>query len=496
MRALLRSPNAWIAALAIALALLFLGSRGIWDPDEGRYTNVALHMLDSGDWLQPHRSDAVNHWTKPPLTYWAIASGIAVFGHNPAAARLPAALSYLLCVWLAWRIARRLAPGVEAQAALVYATMLLPFGTAQFITTDYPLAACETLAMWGFVEARFGSGKSRWLMLTWAGFGLAFLTKGPPGLLPLLAVVAFDLAMPGRVRPRLLQWWSLPLFLLVAAPWYAAVMWRNPGLLDYLIGNEVVDRIATDHFARYGQWYGWIVVYLPTLLLGTLPWTPALLRWARGLPASVRKWRTPANRIGDGAGLLLALWLLLPLLVFCVSRSRLPLYILPLFVPLAVLAARQRRLEGKSLPRWRWLLLWAVCLLALKLAAAQWPTHKDARAWAEAIRARAPGPISQVEIVEDMARYGLHLHLRAQVEKLSLQAQPQSRFNPEHDGNVAAALGDFDPDALWITKQAHWPQVRDAIRAQQGFAAIPQGGPYRQRIIFRVRRTGNPESTF
>src|SRR4249919_231318 len=105
MRALLRSPGAWIAALAIVLALLFLGSRGIWDPDEGRYTNVALHMLDSGDWIDPHRSEEVNHWTKPPLTYWAIASSVAVFGHNAWAARLPAALSYLLCIWLAWRIA-------------------------------------------------------------------------------------------------------------------------------------------------------------------------------------------------------------------------------------------------------------------------------------------------------------------------------------------------------------------------------------------------------
>ena len=73
MRALLRSPNVWIAALALRWRLLFLGSRGIWDPDEGRYTNVALHMLDSGDWIDPHRSDEVNHWTKPPLTYWAIA---------------------------------------------------------------------------------------------------------------------------------------------------------------------------------------------------------------------------------------------------------------------------------------------------------------------------------------------------------------------------------------------------------------------------------------
>src|SRR6478752_6238236 len=137
MSRLLRSNAFWIGALAVVLALVLLGHRGIWDPDEGRYTNVALHMLDSGDWLDPHRSEDVSHWTKPPLTYWAIAAGVAAFGHNAAAARLPAALSYLLCVWLAWRIARRLAPGSQQQAALLYATMLFPIGAAQFISTDY-----------------------------------------------------------------------------------------------------------------------------------------------------------------------------------------------------------------------------------------------------------------------------------------------------------------------------------------------------------------------
>ena len=73
MSRVLRSPGAWLALLALVLALLLPGLRGIWDPDEGRYTNVALHMLASGDWLTPHRSEEVAHWTKPPLVYWAIA---------------------------------------------------------------------------------------------------------------------------------------------------------------------------------------------------------------------------------------------------------------------------------------------------------------------------------------------------------------------------------------------------------------------------------------
>ena len=128
---------------------MFLGNRGIWDPDEGRYTNVALNMLDSGDWLNPRRNDEVGHWTKPPMTYWAIASSVAVFGQNPWAARLPAALAYLLCVWLAWRMARRLSPGSEATAALAYATMLLTVGASQLITTDYVLTAFSAFAMHG-----------------------------------------------------------------------------------------------------------------------------------------------------------------------------------------------------------------------------------------------------------------------------------------------------------------------------------------------------------
>ena len=89
-------------------------------------------------------------------------------------------------------------PGSERTAALVYATMLLPVGASQLITTDYLLAACETLAMWAFVEARFGDMRKskRWITLMWVGFALAFLTKGPPGLLPLLVVYGVVALIP------------------------------------------------------------------------------------------------------------------------------------------------------------------------------------------------------------------------------------------------------------------------------------------------------------
>lgn len=491
-----KHPGAWVAALAVMLAFTLLGSRGIWEPDEGRYTNVAVNMVESGDWLNPRRNDDIGHWTKPPLTYWAVASSLSVFGLNPWAARLPVALSYLLCAWLTWRIARRLAPGTEAGAAAIYTMMLLPFSASQFVTTDYLLAACETTAVWVFIEARWGARRtSLWLALMWAALALAFLTKGPPGLLPLPAMLLFDWMMP---QGRSILWWpGIVLFLALSLPWYIVVIIDNPGLLGHFVGDEVVRRVATDGFRRHGEWYGWFTVYVPTLLLGSAPWTPTLLRCVGVLPGAIRQWR--GLGCVDAATVLLATWVLLSLLIFCLSLSRLPLYILPLFVPLAILAAMQRRREGRPiLPAWPWLLAWVLMLLSIKLVAAFLPTHKNAAEWAQAIQERSIVPVHEVIFVDDMSRYGLRLHLGAEVEKVSLyplSSEPRF-FNPVYDEDVLTELreAEAEPGAIWVCRQAAWSEVRAYI-ASLGYRAVPLGAPHRDRIIFRVERA-SPDTRF
>ena len=42
----------WLTlACALALGFAFQGSRGLWETDEGRYTQVAMEMLRSGDYI-------------------------------------------------------------------------------------------------------------------------------------------------------------------------------------------------------------------------------------------------------------------------------------------------------------------------------------------------------------------------------------------------------------------------------------------------------------
>jgi 4-amino-4-deoxy-L-arabinose transferase-like glycosyltransferase len=486
----LRASRLWLVLGALLLAFCFLGSRGLYDPDEGRYTNVALTMLDTGDWIDPRRNEVTGHWTKPPLTYWAIGSSVAVFGANPWAARLPMALSYLACVFLCWRSARRLAPGREELAALAYMTMLMPFGASQLVTTDFLLAAFQALAMFAFVEGRFREdGPGAWPWLMWTAFALAFMTKGPPALLPMAVVLVFAWLSPSAQAPRRgLHLAGFLLFLALAAPWFVYVTHEHKGLLAYFLGSEVVARVATDQFARHGEWWGWAEVYVPTLLLGSLPWTGRVLAWLRGLPAALRRWRVPQARVAEAPALFVALWVLLPLLVFCIARSRLPLYLLPIFAPLALAVAQATPAGSRGLPRWPWLVAWGLLLLALRIGVSYYPSSQDASTWAQAIRARVPPPLHEVVFVEDMPRYGLHLYLGTEVETLSLDDLDEPEFNPEYDESLAAELAEaaHETGVVYVVKQKLWPEVQRRVLAH-GYRPVLQGDAFHDRVFFTVQ---------
>src|SRR5512139_1871318 len=96
-----------VIALLIILAFAFQGSRGLWEPDEGRYVRCAYEMLNSGDWLTP-RLNGVPHFTKPPLAYWLIASGLSAFGMNELGARFFNAIAFVLTALMAGFLATRM----------------------------------------------------------------------------------------------------------------------------------------------------------------------------------------------------------------------------------------------------------------------------------------------------------------------------------------------------------------------------------------------------
>lgn len=468
------APWRWAGAVALLLAyaLVGQGARGIFEPDEGRYTDIALEMLASGDFLTPAFNHEVPHFAKPPMVYWAIAGSVALLGRNEWAVRLPNAVAFTATVLLVAALARRLVPREWWLAPLVYATFLLPAGASNVVTTDTLLTLFETAAVLGFVcwwPDRSSRRCPPSLAGMWLAFGLAFLTKGPPGLLPLAGVAVF-VALAGGAAGlrRMFCLAGLGCFVVAAFTWYAAVALTYPHLLVALVHDEVVGRIASDIHHRNAAWYGALFVYGPTLLLGSVPWTAPLLRaaWrARRTVFGRTWWRERLTR--DPWAAFLACWILVPLAVFAASRSRLPLYILPLFAPLAVVVARQLRWPDQRRFVTAAALAGVLLSLGIRGVAAALPSDRDARRLAQEIVRLAPWPPGEVVFVDSAAVWGLALYLPGATVESVLQTSPRpldAAVGGAHDEKLRRELVEREPRTVILARPSSKAAVADELQ--------------------------------
>ena len=96
--------------LPVALAaLLYLSTtygRAVIDQDDGYNAQVAVHMVEHGDWVTPY-ANGVRWLERPPFLFWVTAASIKVFGATEFALRLPPALGVIALVWVVMLIARR-----------------------------------------------------------------------------------------------------------------------------------------------------------------------------------------------------------------------------------------------------------------------------------------------------------------------------------------------------------------------------------------------------
>ncbi len=460
----LRRFAPWIVAASVLIyACAFQGVRGIYSPDEGRYTDVAIGMLDDGDWMRPMVHPEFVHMTKPPLTYWAIGTSLSIFGRSEFAARLPNALALAGTIFLLFWMGRRVTPQQRWLPALVYATFVFPSLASNIVTTDTLLTFFETLqlaafAAWYWNEQSSSERAAR--MLIWFGAALAFMTKGPPGLLVLFGCLVFTGIDGGVARVRaVLRWEGLLVFVVVGGSWYGIEIASDPTMLHYFLVDEVIDRVATDKMHRNAAWYDGFKIYLPTLLVGTLPWLPVALWVAR------KKRRTPKMFWRTSS---VFRWLTccfcVPLVVFMISRSRLPLYILPLFPVLACLLALViERIDSRRLGLIAALAVWAVALAGGRVVAAYYDTRDDDRKFAQSLTDVLPALPSEVAFVEVPPRYGLRFYLDATIERLTL---PGRRKLPASE-NFAEEMQEDEGCRILIVGMSNLGATMTALNEQR-----------------------------
>lgn len=308
----------------------FLGRMPLFEPDEGRYAEIPREMLERGDFITPYLN-YVKYFEKPPLHYWLTALSFTLFGQNEFAARFPGALMGLLTVLLTYHIGRKLfLRPAGLLAALILGTSTGFLLQARLDITDMTLTCTLSAALaFFFLAAREGEPrKALHYHLFYLCSALALLAKGMIGIVFPGAIIFFYLLISKRWRilTEMRPWTGIPLFLLVAAPWFILVSLRNPEFARFFFIHEHIERFLTKIHGRYKPfWY-----FIP-VLAGTM------LPWSFFIPAAIKGvWKGRFSPEGESR-FYLALWALLIFLFFSKSDSKLIPYILPIFPPLALL---------------------------------------------------------------------------------------------------------------------------------------------------------------
>jgi len=371
----------WQRILLIAGCAVLFSLWLSWVPlteiDEARFTEATREMLSShhlADYIIPH-FNGEPRFQKPILYYWIQAGSMRLFGVNETAARLPSALATLLTVLLLhafllrWLVPRentdpdRILAGRGAAflGAAALAVMPLTAIWAHAAVTDPTLTLFITGALLALLQADLETCKSRrWYPAAAACMALAFLTKGPVGVvLPAVVWFAYHLSRRTlRSTARTLPWiGSIAVFLLIAVPWYYAVYHLNPEFLKHFFLKENVERFTTvmeDHGFN-NPILG--LLFYPLISLPLL--FPASAFLVHDLIAPARQDVMPLDasvyaRLRRFAWI----WIAGMLAVFSLSRTQLPHYIQPIAAAAAIIFALYAlgRLHAPALPtrRRRW----------------------------------------------------------------------------------------------------------------------------------------------
>jgi 4-amino-4-deoxy-L-arabinose transferase-like glycosyltransferase len=342
-----------VAAFFVGLNLPFLG------PDEPRYAQVAREMWQAGDWVTPTLG-GFNWFEKPALLYWFEIASYNIFGVSEFAARLGPALCGLGTVASLWILGRNINSDSKTEdqipktdfanwlaliAASTLGILIFAHGASFDIIVTFPMTAA-LVGFFIFDQAKDRSFRSYHLPLLSFYFfiGVSLLAKGLIGIIFPFAIVVFYHLLAWKLPSKtfvLSLFWGTAIAVAVASIWYVPVISRNgwPFVDEFFIQHHF-QRFTSNKYQHPQPFF----FFLWVLPLMTLPWMPfffaAIWNFVRGIvprrDAQAQKDQRSPLFFSSHLLLFSIAWLLVPLVFFSLSGSKLPGYILPA-VPAAVI---------------------------------------------------------------------------------------------------------------------------------------------------------------
>lgn len=354
---LLEKPIIVVLLLLVLSGYLYffqLDKIALTDPDETFYGQTAKEMFLKKEWLTPTLYGKPQ-FEKPILFYWLIEISYKIFGINEFAARFPCALFGflgLVGIYLLGRLLFNNRTGIFS--AVILATSLEYLILSIGCVTDMVLF---TLLLFGVLFFFYGQIRRRdhFYLFSSAAFALATLTKGPIGLLLPAFIIVLYLALTKNLaifKKGFMLAGALIIFVVIAKPWYI-IMYKihAQDFVNVFFGFHNVTRFLTPEHKIGSQVY----YNIPIVLGGFFPWSVFLplgfWRFCKtafsrnrseplAVPGSGANERRTANDERRNYALFTLLWFVFIFLFFTASSTKLPTYIFPCFLSLAIMTGK------------------------------------------------------------------------------------------------------------------------------------------------------------
>jgi 4-amino-4-deoxy-L-arabinose transferase-like glycosyltransferase len=371
--------NRWLWLLVVVVIFSGLGQRGPWPADEPRFALVAQQMVESGDYLFPHRGIEI-YPDKPPVLMWLQAAFFKLTNNWDLAFLLPSLCAALGTLWLVFDLSLRLFGRHAARISTLTLLLTVQF-TYQFkkAQIDPLLVLFVTLSVYGLLRHMLLGPNRKWLFLGAFFAGVGVITKGV-GVIALLMFLPYALALKlracrlaGNQAQRVNPWLSavavLAVFLFAIACWLVPVLWQvylqpsaeHIAYLQNILFKQTAHRYANAWHHHQG------LLYFPGVILST--WMPLVFV----LPWAIKPWWRRLRHRLDARYLLLLGWCACVLLFFSLSKGKRDMYILPALPMLAVACGPMLvcllRHKGFQALCWGFSLLLALAFFGAGLAA-------------------------------------------------------------------------------------------------------------------------------
>ena len=232
-------PAFW--GLLVATAILYMWGLGASGWANDFYSAAAQAGSQSWKALFFGASDAANSITvdKPPLSLWAMALSVRIFGLSSWSILIPQALMGVASVGVLYATVRRWfgAPaGLLAGAVLA----LTPVATLmfRFNNPDALLVLLLVVAAYALVRA-LETGSVRWMVGVGTAIGFGFLTKMLQALIvvPGFAIV-YLIAAPVVLSARVRHVLAAGLAMVLSAGWWVAIVELTPASMRPYVGGS------------------------------------------------------------------------------------------------------------------------------------------------------------------------------------------------------------------------------------------------------------------